>query len=421
MPKVLILTYYWPPGSGAGVQRWLKFSKYLPQFGWEPVILTINPDYAVYPAIDYSLNNEVPENLVVFRTKARDYFRLYKKDKSKIPSSGFASDEEKGYKSLITRFIRGNFFIPDPRRGWNKYAFRKACEIIETQKIDRLITTSPPHSTQLIGLKLKRKYPAIRWITDLRDPWTDIYYYNEFYPTWLSQKIDYSYERSVLHSADRIITVGKSLKELFDSKIRGPESKIKVIPNGYDEEDFSGLTATDPAIFTISYIGTLSALYPVSGFLNALKLLKQKNISYKLRFIGFVSPEHKKLISSIAGEYEFEFIPYSDHSTAIGYMLDTTVLLLIIPRHRSSRVIITGKLFEYLASGKPIIGLGPLDGDASVILEETGHGKTFDYNDSVGIYEYLNKLSLNPEITEEVSPEVYSRETLVKNVISLLD
>jgi len=127
MPKVLILTYYWPPGSGAGVQRWLKFSKYLPQFGWEPVILTISPDYAVYPAIDYSLNNEVPENLVVFRTKARDYFRLYKKDKSKIPSSGFASDEEKGFKSLITRFIRGNFFIPDPRRGWNKYAFSKAC------------------------------------------------------------------------------------------------------------------------------------------------------------------------------------------------------------------------------------------------------------------------------------------------------
>ncbi|MCX6259674.1 MAG: glycosyltransferase family 4 protein, partial [Bacteroidia bacterium] len=419
MQKVLIVTYYWPPGSGAGVQRWLKFSKYLTKLGWEAVLLTVDPDFAVYSAIDHSLNNEVPANLTVYKTRARDYFRLYKKDKSKIPSAGFAIDEEKGFVSHITRFIRGNFFIPDPRRGWNRFAFKKACEIIETRKIDHVITTSPPHSTQLIGLKLKKKYPEIQWIADLRDPWTDIYYYDKFYPTFLSKRIDSAYEKSVLISADKIITIGKSLKELFSSKIPGIEEKIEVISNGYDEEDFSALIASKPGIFTISYVGTLSGSYPINGFLKSLKLLNEDGINFRLRFAAVVSQEHKELISSATGGSNIEFIPYSGHLTAIRNMLDASVLLLIIPDHLSSRSIITGKLFEYLASGKPVICLGPVDGDAAKILEETGHGKTFDYNDSAGISEYLTILSSNPEITKKVPHTIYSRENLVKKVIAL--
>jgi len=420
MEKVLIVTYYWPPGSGAGVQRWLKFSKYLTKLGWEPVLLTVDPDFAVYSAIDHSLNNEIPANLTVYKTRARDYFRLYKRDKTKIPSAGFAVDEEKGFVSHITRVIRGNFFIPDPRRGWNRYAFKKACEIIETRKIDLVITTSPPHSTQLIGMKLKKKYQGIRWIADLRDPWTDIYYYEKFYPTFLSRRIDSAYEKSVLKSADKIITVGKSLKELFSSKIPGIEEKIEVISNGYDEEDFSALIASKPDVFTISYVGTLSGSYPVNGLLKALKSLSEEGINFRLRFTGVVSPEYKELLSSATGASSIEFIPYTDHLTAIRNMLNASVLLLIIPDHLSSRSIITGKLFEYLASGKPIICLGPVDGDAAKILEETGHGKTFDYFDSKGITEYLTFLSSNPEIIEKVSYTIYSRKNLVKKVIALL-
>jgi len=420
MQKVLIVTYYWPPGSGAGVQRWLKFSKYLPQYGWEPVILTVDPDFAAFPVTDFSLLSEVPDNLVVHKTKARDYFRFYKKDKSKIPSAGFAVDEKKGIVSHITRFLRGNFFIPDPRRGWNRFAFKKACEIIETQKTDRVITTSPPHSTQLIGLKLKKKYPGIRWIADLRDPWTDIYYYDKFYPTFLPRRIDSAYEKKVLKSADRVITVGNSLKELFCSKITDIGEKIEVISNGYDKEDFSGLTVSKPDIFTISYVGTLSGSYPISGFLKALKPLIEKGISFRLRFTGVVSPEQKELINSASGQSNIEFIPYSAHSTAVRNMLEASALLLIIPDHISSRSIITGKLFEYLASGKPVICLGPVKGDAAEILKETGHGKTFNYDDSEGISEYLISLSSNPEITEKVSHTIYSRENLVKKVITLL-
>lgn len=420
MQKVLIITYYWPPGSGAGVQRWLKFSKYLTKQGWEPLILTVDPDFAVYPAIDNSLNNEIPGNLTIYKTRARNYFKLYYKDKSKIPSAGFAVDEERGFISHITKFLRGNFFIPDPRRGWNWFAFKKACEIIETQGTDRIITTSPPHSTQLIGLKLKKKYPGIRWIADLRDPWTDIYYYEKFYPTLFSKKIDSAYEKKVLKSSDRIITVGNSLKELFSSKIPGIEEKIEVISNGYDEEDFSGLIVSKPDIFTISYVGTLSGSYPVGGFLKALKPFIEKGISFRLRFTGVVSPEQIELISSAAGKSNIEFIPFSAHTTAIRNMLEASALLLIIPDHQSSRSIITGKLFEYLTSGKPVICLGPADGDAAEILKETGHGATFDYDDSEAISEYLISLSSNSEIQEKVSHTIYSRENLVKKVIALL-
>jgi len=420
MQKVLIVTYYWPPGSGAGVQRWLKFSKYLPEHGWEPVILTVDPVHAVYPALDYSLGSEIPENLVVIKTRATDYFRFYKKDKSKIPSSGFASDDKKGLQNRFARFIRGNFFIPDPRRGWNKSAFKKACEVIETKGINHLITTSPPHSTQLIGLKLKRKYPGLRWIADLRDPWTDIYYYREFYPCWLSKRIDAAYEKSVLKAADTIITVGKSLRELFISKIPGLGKKVEIISNGYDSEDFSGINATLPEVFTIAYTGTLSDQYPAEGFLKALKDLKEKGTEFRLRFTGYVSARQKKTIKSYSLESTCEFLPYADHLSAIKSMLDSSALLLIIPDHHSSKSIITGKLFEYLASGKPIICLGPSPGDAAEILEEYGHGKTFNYNDTEGITGYLNNLIMNPVISETKSPAVYRRDILVQRVASLL-
>src|SRR5512133_2625385 len=152
--KVLIITYYWPPSGGAGVQRWLKFAKYLPVFGWEPVILTVDPEYAAYPSTDPSLAKEVSPGLVVYKTPATDYFAIYRKDRSMIPSGGFANNSDDSFKGKLLRFVRGNFFIPDPRKGWNRHAFKKACEIINTMGIRHIITTSPPHSTQLIGLKI---------------------------------------------------------------------------------------------------------------------------------------------------------------------------------------------------------------------------------------------------------------------------
>jgi len=421
MNKVLILTYYWPPSGGAGVQRWLKFAKYLPDFGWEPIIVTIDPAYAAYPVIDESLAAEFSSSVKVYKTPAVDYFSIYKKDKTKIPTAGFASSIDNSLIGKIQRFIRGNFFIPDPRKGWNKFAFKKACEIIEAEGIKHVITTSPPHSTQLIGLKIKKKYPGIKWVADLRDPWTDIYYYDQFYPTFISKRIDLGFEKNVLRNADRIITIGSSLKKIFSSKVSEITGKIDVITNGYDDDDFNNVKPSTPDIFTISYTGTLSDTYPINGFLDALRNFNPRDNPLILRFIGTVSLKQKELILSKTKDLNVEFISYVDHSTAVKYMLETSVLLLIIPDHQSSRSIITGKIFEYIASKKPVICLGPPDGDAAEILKETGHGITFDYNDSKGISEYLTTLNTDNSIKGKISSKDYSRTELTKKVVSILE
>ena len=421
MDKVLIITYYWPPSGGAGVQRWLKFSKYLLEFGWEPIILTVDPEYAAYPVTDFSLKEDLPSSVKVYSTPATNYFNIYKKDKSKIPSAGFANSVDNTLKGKILRFIRGNFFLPDPRKGWNKYAFKKACELIETEEIRYIITTSPPHSTQLIGLKIKKKYPYMRWIADLRDPWTDIYYYKQFYPTFISKRIDLRMEKSVLKKADKIITVGASLKTLFSSKVEGIENKTEVIPNGFDEDDFDNLKTSIPGVFTISYMGTLSDAYPIDRFLDALQVFKKRGNDFILRFIGTVSSKQKDIIQAKTSNSVVEFIPYVDHVAALKYMLNTTVLLLIIPDHHSNKSIITGKLFEYIAAGKPVICLGPDDGDAAGILSETGHGTAFSYKNSNGMLDYLLKMTSDNSIIEKIPLKVFSRRELTRKVVSLLE
>lgn len=417
--KVLIITYYWPPSGGAGVQRWVKFAKYLPENGWEPVILTVDPDFAAYPVMDSSLLSEVPPSLTVYKTPARDYFSVYKKDRSKIPSAGFAVNPDNTLKGKIFRFIRGNFFIPDPRRGWNDYAFSKAAELIRSLDISHIITTSPPHSTQLIGLRLKKEFPGVRWIADLRDPWTDIYYYKQFYPTAISKSVDSGYERSVLKNSDAIITVGPSLKNLFASKVNAARAKTHIITNGYDPDDFIDAVEL-PAKLTITYAGTLSDIYPIGGFMDALDVLIKRQEEFTLRFVGSVSKKQKALILSKADAKNVQFITYTDHNTAVKYMQGSSALLLIIPEHESSRTILTGKLFEYIASSRPVICIGPKEGDAAEIVREAGSGETFDYQDTKSLGNFLLRLADNQFAVSQETKEKYSRKTLTTSLAAIL-
>jgi len=420
MKKVLIITYYWPPSGGAGVQRWLKFAKFLPEFGWEPVILTVDPEYASYPALDYSLDKELPANTKVFRTPATDWFKIYSSDKSKVPSAGFASNADNSWKGKISRFIRGNFFLPDPRRGWNRYAFRKACELINDNKIVTFVTTSPPHSTQLIGLKLKKKYPGIKWIADLRDPWTDIYYYDQFYPTLISKMIDRRYERSVLEKAGRITTVGFLLKELLSKKLSGIESRIEVISNGFDEADFTNAERSGQKIFTITYVGTLSEKYPLNGFLEALNILRRSGSDFILRFVGKVPDKIADRISLNVPPESLEIIPYSEHSSAISYMVNSSLLLLIIPQSGDSRLIITGKIYEYIASGRPILCLGPKNGEAANLISRLKIGRCFDYDETANIEIFIRETKNNPD-SVKIDPSEFSRRNLTKKLVSVLE
>lgn len=419
--KVLIITYYWPPSGGAGVQRWLKFTKYLPSSGWFPEVLTVDPLYAAYPFRDDSLYGEVPVDVKVHRTKALNFFALYNRDQSKIPHAGFASGKDKGIKSAVSRFIRGNFFIPDPRRGWNRFAFRRASELIRSQNITHIITTSPPHSTQLIGLRLKRRFPGLKWVADLRDPWTDIYYYDMFRPSLPARMLDRNLEKRVLSRADRIITVGQTLASLFAAKAETVAGKTEILPNGFDEEDFQGVVSSVPERFTITYVGTLSPAYPVQGFIDAVKDIRINGKQVVLQFVGTVSEEVRALFPAGDEGDGPRFISYCEHPEAIRHMMNSSLLLLIIPDHRSNRSILTGKIFEYLATEKPILFLGPEEGDAARLLTLCGYQGIFGYDDVLGIREFILRVAEGKPVKRSGHHLEYSRRALAVKLGNILD
>ncbi|MGM0551279.1 MAG: glycosyltransferase, partial [Bacteroidota bacterium] len=282
--RVLILTYYWPPSGGAGVQRWLKFVKYLPQYGVTPVVVTVDPKKASYPVTDVSLNDEVPDEVEVIRTNSFEPLTILGKlvGKKHVPHAGFSNVNTQSVLQRILRFIRGNFFVPDARVGWNGYAYRAAKKVLRQHSFDAVITTGPPHSTHLVGLKLKRKL-GVRWIADFRDPWTDIYYYNQLMHLPFVKRHDARLERKVLMEADEILTVGKTLKELLEAKKQ--ENSVKILTNGFDPKDFEGFTRKKPEIFTITYMGTMAAQYNLQVFIEACQQLRNLEIPFRVRFV----------------------------------------------------------------------------------------------------------------------------------------
>lgn len=396
MKKVLIISYYWPPSGGAGVQRMLKTVKYFPEFGIIPYVITVKEDKASYPTTDESLNKDVPAKAKVFRTDTFEPFGIYSKilGKKSIPT-GFSNESNPGLFQKFSRFVRGNFFIPDARRGWIKYAFREACSIIENEKIDTMLITSPPHSAQLAGLMLRKKYD-LKWIADFRDPWTDIYYYDEFSHLSFARKKDLKYEKDVLTSADRIITVSKDVKKLLAAKIPDiGDSKISIIPNGYDDEDFGNKNiSVNGNDFIITYTGTLADSYNPSVFFHALKkvIINNPDVKIKLRFIGNPAGTLIEEIRNISLGENLELVSTVPHDRSIEYLLNSTALLLVIPEIKNDKGILTGKLFEYLAARKPIICIGPEDGDAAEIINECNAGKTFGRKSDKDLTGYLEQL-----------------------------
>ena len=422
MKKVLIITYYWPPSGGAGVQRWLKFAKYLPEFGWQPVILTVDPEYASYPQRDESLLSEVDSECLVFTTKSFELYNFYKliSGKKEVPYGGFANDSKEGLLQKVSKFLRGNFLLPDPRKGWNSYALKKAEELIRQFDIETVVTTSPPHSTQLIGLKLKQKF-NIRWIADLRDPWTDIYYYNQFMHTALARKTDIRYERKVVENADLLITVSEDVKRIFAEKSKLPvAAKTVVIPNGFDEDDFRIKEVPTENKKVITYTGTISEAYDVDCFLTALQSLDiELKQQIRIRFVGKVPPSVVQKFRNT--QLEIELVGYVDHPKSIEYLFRSDLLLLVIPKVKNNRGILTGKFFEYLASQKTILAIGPTDGDLAKIIQETKCGQMFDYADSKGMRQFIQE-SLNRPVSGAINDIAmeYSRKQLTRRLAGLL-
>lgn len=413
MKKVLIITYYWPPSGGSGVQRWLKFSKYLPEFGVEPIILTVDPEFATYPSIDVSLKDEIDQGIKVYRTKAKNPLDIYQTIRRKqAPQSGFSGEKKVGFLDKVFRFIRGNVFLPDARIGWNPYAYEKAKKLIKEFNIDTIITTSPPHSTQLLGLRLKKDF-QIKWIADLRDPWTEIFYNKQLFRTKWAERQDAKMEKMCLELADEVVVVSQSIADSFIQKYPTILGKMNVIANGYDDKDFVGLVKRPNQNKRISYVGNLGSQYPIDDFLISFSSLVKQDSTWKMQFIGNCDGRVQKMIGDLNLEKNVEFVPYVPHKEAIQFMKDATLLLLIIPNVAENKGILTGKLFEYMATGNPIIFIGPNDGDAATILKE--YGPVF-----FGIP--ANEARLNEELSKMSSPTIqnkFSRRELTKQIIQL--
>lgn len=431
MKKILYITYYWPPSGGPGVQRSLKFVKYLYSYGYEPIVITVNPAKASYPVIDHSLSAEISTNTRVIKTNTFEPFRLYEilTRKKEIPHSGFANEGNPSFVQKLSRFIRGNLFVPDPRKGWNTFVMRVVDELMKTESISAVITSSPPHSTQLIGLKIKQKY-KLPWVVDLRDPWTDIYYYKSLYHLSFIARLDATYEKRVLQNADAVLVVSKAIKRLFAAKLpNAGADHIHVLPNGFDAEDFNKPITTNTNEFTIAYTGTMAPSYKITSFLKTLKELVANYGQGKIRvkIAGKVSPEITQQIEDHQLTNCFEFLGYLDHLDAIKLMQESTALLLVIPDIEHNEGILTGKLFEYLASGKPIIGLGPVKGDAAEIINQVQAGSMFDYNDENGISLMLSTLcnqfhtgrTDHKGFNEKVKQ--YSRQELTRQLAQILN
>jgi len=371
--KVLIITYYWPPAGGSGVQRWLKFVKYLQEYGIEPVVYTV--DNARYLKEDKTILDDVPRNTKVLKHSIWEPTDLLFWKKKKSQKSGISNISQNRFLS----FIRGNFFIPDPKVFWVNSSVKFLQKYLNSNKVDAIISTGPPHSMHLIAQKLHKKN-KLKWIADFRDPWTDLYYNKDFSEQSFAKKKNKILEKLVLKNADCVLTVSESLKEQFSINAR----RVEVITNGYDNEIRSAEDTVLDKLFTISYIGLLPKQSNPKLFFKVLQELCSQNEDFKndlkLNFIGDISDDVRVEVLKNNLEKNTSFKGYVDHEKAIEFQNKAQVLLLLIPNIEKSKGILTGKLFEYLIAKRPILAIGPEDGDLSEILKETDSGILIDFS-----------------------------------------
>ncbi len=423
--KVLIFTYYWPPAGGVAVQRFFKFSKFLPEFGWEPIIITV--ENGSYPYYDHSLLKEVAPNLQVYRTKTFEPFELYnlvrgKKGKA-IQAATIIANRDKSLFQRITEYIRANFFVPDARKGWVPYAVKQAEAIMKEQKIDAIITTGPPHSIHLAGLRLKQKY-GVKWIADLRDPWTRIFY-NEFLPrTEATKRKDAELEQQVLQTADKVVVISPGMKKQFTRHT----DNIEVIYNGYDAEDFFDDGNEKPAnVFTIRYLGNLMSNQNVVPFWNALAALKSRGANFKVELIGRVDAIARESITKAGLDDVVSYVEFVAHRQAMQLTRQASLLLFIVQNVEDKNLFLNTKLFEYIASGSEIISYGPVGGDADVVLHTVERKPIIDYGDEettvkqlTAAYDYWQKTGTNFKYSNNLHT-IFARKEQTAALAKVLD
>ena len=386
--KVLIITYYWPPSGGSGVQRWLKFSKYLRDFNIEPVIYTV--DNPSYPIKDTSLESEIPLGLEVLKQpifEPNSFLSIFGNNKKK-ESAGFLNPNP----TLLGRFfqyVRANYFIPDARKFWIKPSVKFLSNYLKNNEIDVVITTGPPHSMHIIGLALRDKF-KIKWISDFRDPWTEIDYFQQLPLTKKANKKHHQLEQEVLEKSDMVIVVGETMKKKFLKH----NHNIEVLTNGFDSYENS-LTIELDSNFSITHVGLMNADRNPTILWEVLYEISSENIDFKnnlrIKFIGKIDDTVIQDIQ-VFNTNNIVRIPYLDHDEVRKYQASSQVLLLSINHVPSAKGIITGKIFEYLQAKRPILGIGPEDGDAAAILKKTNAGNIVGFNNKVELKTAVLKL-----------------------------
>ncbi|WP_417198520.1 glycosyltransferase family 4 protein [Bizionia sp.] len=421
--KVLIVTYYWPPAGGPGVQRWLKFVKYLPDFNIEPVVYI--PENPNYPIIDDSLLSEIPDSVTIIKQPISEPYKLaglFSKKKTTTISKGIITNDDKQTaleQALL--FIRGNFFIPDARKRWVKPSVAYLSSYIKAEGIDTIITTGPPHSLHLIGLELKRKL-HLTWLADFRDPWTTIGYHKQLKLTKGAENKHKKLEQDVLRTANRIIVTSHVTKAEFEEKTNQP---ISVITNGYDVNHVA--KSELDAQFTLAHIGSLLSKRNPEILWQALSdlIAEKPNFAtdFKLNLVGFVSEDVLQSIDSYGLSHYINEVGYVSHEEAVRFQKNSQVLLLIEIDSPDTRCIIPGKLFEYMVSERPTIAIGPEGSDVASILKETNTGSYFKYDDYNALkmqielhYDSFKRGSLQ---AHGIGLQKYSRKALTKSLSEL--
>ncbi len=425
MPKkVLIISYYWPPAGGPGVQRWLKFVKYLPEFDVEPIVYV--PENPNYPLLDESLLEEVPNNATILKQPIKEPYKLagvFSKKSSKAISKGIIPEQKKqSFVEKLMLFVRGNFFIPDARTGWVKPSVKFLSEYIAKEGIETIITTGPPHSMHLIGLQLKAKL-GVKWLADFRDPWTTIGYHKQLKLMSSSAKKHKDLEREVLNSADDVIVTSFTTKIEFEAITSKP---IHVITNGYDYEAQQEFTMDSK--FSLAHIGSLLSKRNPEVLWRVLRDLRNTSDSFardfQLNLIGAVSEDVLRSMYKYGLDNCIKNIGYVSHNKAVKHQKQSQLLLLIEIDSEETKCIIPGKLFEYMVSNRPIIALGPKDSDVEKIIKETNTGNYFYYNNynslkSV-ILEHYQAFKNNELQVHAIGLQKYSRKALTKSLSKLI-
>ena len=422
--KVLIITYYWPPAGGPGVQRWLKFVKYLLDFDIEPVVyIPANPHY---PLQDPSLNSEVSESITILKQPIREPYNLaglFSRRTSKTISKGIISDTtNQSFIEKLLLFIRGNFFIPDARRFWVKPSVKYIYDYLENHGIDTLITTGPPHSLHLIGLELKQKL-NIKWIADFRDPWTTIGYHKQLRLTKWAEKKHKKLEAEVLTGADKIIVTSKVTKSEFKLITSKP---VEVITNGFDDERVSDFSLDSK--FSLAHIGSLLSKRNPEILWQVLSELVQENTEIakdlELKFVGAVSDQVLKSIHNHKLSDYVNEVGYVTHNEAIKIQKESQILLLIEIDSEATKCIIPGKLFEYMVSNRPILALGPKGSDVERIITETNTGNYFYYEAHNAlkstILRHYKSYKTDDLKTQPIGVQKYHRKALTESLSKML-